>query len=102
MTARSMAYNKVTREWLARHGFPDIRPFHTMFKAGYAKLLKADWLIEDKPAEIAAASREGVPAICFAQPYNTCCAGLPGVVRVGSWSEVCPVIGGAGVEAGNR
>ena len=67
-----------TYEWLFRHGFPGIwnpECLHHMLgdtesKAGPARKLGADALVEDSPKETMLAARDGLNVVVLRQPYN--------------------------------
>lgn len=74
LTARPQWANKITEEWLARHGFPKGRIIHSNNKAEVAMALGISLAIDDAPHEILSLSK-ACPVLVPAQPYNV---GLPG------------------------
>lgn len=66
--------------WLQRH-FPFIAPSHYVF-CGDKGILRADYLIDDQPKNLAAFEGRG---LLFTAPHNTSASGF---VRVNNWREV--------------
>jgi hypothetical protein len=90
VTRRPDTLHALTRDWLRRHGFPDLPVHHApkgVGKAPQVRALHARVMVEDAPVEAGALAADGVTVLLRHEAYNAS-FDAPGVERCDGWPTI--------------
>jgi len=88
ITARFPCYDKVTREWLACHGFRPDGLWFTDGKGALCKELGIELFVDDCYENCLDVRNHGVTALLMTAPHNLDRPEEKGIYRVSSWEDI--------------